>query len=66
MILVESSTIQGFEQKEENLIVEFKNGRKYKYEKVPKELVEAFEKSESKGKFLNQNIKNKFECKRLQ
>ena len=66
MILVESSTIQGFEQKEENLIVEFKNGRKYAYEKVPKELVEAFEKSESKGKFLNQNIKNKFECKRLQ
>lgn len=65
MILVESSTIQGFEQKEENLIVEFKNGRKYEYEKVPKELVEAFEKSESKGKFLNQNIKNKFECKRL-
>ena len=33
MILVESSTIQGFEQKEENLIVEFKNGRKYEYEK---------------------------------
>ena len=66
MILVESSTIQGFEQKEENLIVEFKNGRKYEYEKVPKELVEAFKKSESKGKFLNQNIKNKFECKRLQ
>lgn len=65
MILVESSTVKGFEKNQDNLIVEFNNGSRYEYLNVPDKLIEEFNNAPSKGRFLNAYIKNKFLVKKL-
>lgn len=65
MILVESSTVKGFEKNQDNLIVEFNNGSRYEYLNVPDKLIEEFTNAPSKGRFLNAYIKNKFLVKKL-
>ena len=64
---VQSSNIEkiGYNEKFENLYVKYKSGRVYAFEKVPKELYEGLDKAESKGSFMNSNIKNKFNYKLL-
>ena len=67
MVKVESSNIAavGYDTSFGNLIVEFKNGNKYQYKKLPYELYENLLQAESKGRFVNENIKGKFEYGRI-
>ncbi len=65
MIKVESSTVNAISYKNNILFVRFNNGGVYMYEGISEELYESFKNSESKGKFLNENIKNKYECSKL-
>ena len=63
---VESSNIEsvGFDASGE-LFVKYKGGTLYKYKNVPEKLVEDFMKAESKGKFMNSQIKNKYEYEKV-
>ena len=47
-----------------NLIVVYKNGGRYRYQNVTVEQWNNFKNSDSKGRFINQNIKSK-ECKKV-
>lgn len=62
MINVKSSNIKsiGFINKSKTLIIEFLNGRTYKYLNVSKNIYNEFLNSKSKGKFFNSKIKNIF------
>jgi len=66
MTRIDSSTMQGFgyddetEHRVSRLTIIFKNGARYVYENVPRELVERFKDSESKGRFFALEIKNVF------
>lgn len=42
------------------LYVCFQGGQTYKYQNLPNDLNDLFLKASSQGKFLNENIKNKF------
>ena len=65
MIKVESSTVNAISYQNNILFVRFNNGGVQMYEGISEELYESFKNSESKGKFLNENIKNKYECSKL-
>lgn len=67
MVKVESSNISavGYDMNFGSLIVEYKSGNKYQYKNVPYELYENLLKAESKGRFVNENVKGKFEYNRL-
>ena len=65
MIKVDSSTINAISYKNNILFVRFNNGGIYIYENVNEKLFEDFKNADSKGKFLNENIKNKYECSKL-
>lgn len=47
------------------LKVTFTNGREYLYEGVPANVYEDFLMSESKGKFLHENIANRYNYSRI-
>lgn len=49
-----------YEKEKFLLRIKFNNQKEYVYYNVPMDLWEHFKKSESKGKFYNQFIKNKF------
>lgn len=55
----ESSTVLGFGYDEQSqvLIVEFKNGGRYNYFDVPRDLFDRMAASGSRGQFLTQNVK---------
>lgn len=64
MIEVESSNIDAIGFENNILIVRFMSGSVYSYSNVEPEVYESFLNSESKGKFLHQHIKGKYEyCK---
>ena len=67
MVKVESSNISavGYDTSFGSLIVEYKSGNKYQYKNVPYELYENLLKAESKGRFMNENVKGRFEYDRL-
>lgn len=56
----ESSNIEMFAYEENMLRVCFKNGTFYDYFEVPVSVFEEMKKADSKGKFLNANLKGKF------
>lgn len=58
---VNSSNIKAIGHAFGTLEVEFTNGSIYQYNKVPSEVYYALLNAESKGKFLNSNIKGKYE-----
>lgn len=62
---VMSSNIKkvGYENKE--LLVEYLSGAKYKYKEVPEELFTKLLEAESKGRFMNSEVKGKYEYERL-
>lgn len=62
MIPCESSNLEGYgyDSKKQRLWVAFKGNRVYRYDEVPHEIADGLHLAESKGKYLNQNIKNKF------
>lgn len=55
----ESSNITkfGYDQSNQIMLVEFKNGSLYKYFDVPETIYEQMKTAPSKGRFLSQNIK---------
>ena len=67
MVKVESSNISavGYDMSFGALIVEYKSGNKYQYKGVPYELYENLLKAESKGRFMNENVKGKFDYDRI-
>lgn len=62
---VVSSNIKRIGYTDNNLIVEYLSGTKYKYKNVPKEVYDQLLESDSKGRFMNSNIKSKYEYERL-
>ena len=57
-----SSSVEAFEydSEEKSLKVEFVNGTIYDYYEVPEDVFEALCESESKGQYLNVNIKGSY------
>ncbi len=54
-----------YDSESNSLVVEFKNGIKYEYEKVPHNIYAQFRLSESQGKFFNTNISKSYKYKKL-
>jgi len=63
---VVSSNINKIGYENNNLLVEYKSGVKYQYKEVPQELYEKLISAESKGRFMNSEIKGKFEYIRIE
>lgn len=63
MIPCESSNIEGYGyiSSRKELWVAFKNNKVYRYGKVPHEIANGLHEAPSKGEYLNQHIKGKFE-----
>lgn len=55
----------GYDEFEHFLIVDFKNGRSYRYLNVPLKTYEALLAASSKGKYFNQQIKDRYKFIRL-
>ncbi|MHB8772680.1 MAG: KTSC domain-containing protein [Syntrophales bacterium] len=66
-IAVSSSNIGtiGYEAETQTLEVEFLNGSIYQYAGVPVGEHEAMMNCDSKGKYLNANIKGRYSCTKL-
>jgi hypothetical protein len=66
-IEVSSSNIASLSYNEESkeLTVEFKNGSEYMYNHVPLKIFEDFLDADSKGKFLNAEIKGNYPFTKL-
>lgn len=62
---VTSSNIQAIGYENETLEVEFISGAVYQYHGVPPNEHEAMMNADSKGKYLNANIKNSYACTKL-
>jgi hypothetical protein len=64
---IKSSNIKSTEYDTEtkDLIVEFNNGIKYKYDDVPHQIYTRFRMSESQGKFFTTDIAKKYPYKKL-
>ncbi|KKM47412.1 hypothetical protein LCGC14_1558600 [marine sediment metagenome] len=64
---VESSNIAqiGYDTATQELRVRFKSGTEYSYTNVPGTIYADFIDADSKGKFLNENIKNRYEYVKL-
>ena len=65
MIAVSSSNIKAIDHDGTDLVVEYISGSKYRYKGVPTELFEALKTAESKGRFMNAEIKGKFDYERI-
>ena len=62
---VVSSNIKRVGYENNELLVEYLSGAKYKYKGVPEELFAKLLEAESKGRFMNANIKGKFKYERV-
>lgn len=64
---VDSSNIHsiGYDEDSKILEIEFHNGRIYNYYNVPKKIHTAIMAAGSKGSYLNQNIKDKYQYKEI-
>ena len=64
---VKSSTVAkvGYNPETSELLVEFSSGAQYRYEAVEPEVYSALLGAESVGKFLNSNIKEKYEFQKI-
>ena len=62
---VNSSNISKIGYENDTLLVEYKSGTQYRYKNVSTTLYEEFLKAESKGRFMNSNVKGKYEYERV-
>ena len=62
---VNSSNIRAIGHEDNNLIVQYKSGVKYLYENVSTDTFNELLNAESKGSFMNKNIKNKYPYRKL-
>ena len=65
MITVESSNVKRIGYENCLLIVEFQNGNVYSYSDVPRQVFEELQNAPSKGRYLNENIKGKYNYTKL-
>lgn len=65
--LVSSSSVRsvGYDSDRQVLEVEFKPGSIYQYDGVPELLFTGLVNASSVGKYLNQNIKDRYSCRRV-
>jgi hypothetical protein len=65
---INSSNIEaaGFDPIQSKMVVRFKSGAYYEYLSVPQQIYEQFRGAQSKGIFFNQNIKNYYNCNRIE
>jgi hypothetical protein len=63
----QSTTIRriSYDEKSSTLEVEFHNGSSYQYFDVPSQIWEAFKTSDSKGKFIHENLKGHYRYSRV-
>lgn len=56
---VDSSNIAaiGYDDESSELFVQYKNGMTYKYKEVPAKIYESLLSAESKGRFMNEEVK---------
>jgi|TARA_R110000868_G_scaffold388738_2_gene657797 hypothetical protein len=54
-----------YDTADNSLIVSFKNGTQYEYEKVPHEVYAEFRLSESQGKYFNSKISKVYKYKKI-
>ena len=64
MIPVESSNVVAIGYGDDTLYVKYSSGT-YKYDNVPKEVAEKLFKADSKGRFMNENIKGQYNYSRV-
>lgn len=64
-VTVESSNIDSVAHADGTLFVKFKNGSEYKYTGVPVARYEALLAAESKGKYLNSEVKPNYPFERI-
>ena len=64
MIPVESSNVVAIGYGDDTLYVKYSSGM-YKYDNVPKEVAEKLFKADSKGRFMNDDIKGSYNCTKL-
>lgn len=62
---IKSSLITSVSYKNFKLLINFSNGHSYLYYNVPYEVYDELIKTDSAGKFYNQNIKGKFPRKQV-
>lgn len=64
---VKSSNIDsiGYNKEEQQLFIKFNNGSLYMYNDVPEDVWEDLQNSESKGKFVNNELKNVYDYEKL-
>lgn len=64
---VESSNIAmiGYDDETEELHVKFNSGAEYVYNDVPEEVFEEFLSADSKGQYLNEHIKGKYQYRKV-
>ena len=64
---IKSSNIKSTEYDTEtkDLVIEFNNGVKYKYDNVPHQVYTKFRLAESQGKFFTTDIAKKYQYKKL-
>lgn len=62
---VESSNIESVGWENNTLYVKYLSGGYYAYQNVPKEVYDNFCAAESKGRFMNAEVKNKYNYTRL-
>lgn len=62
---VVSSNIADIDHDGTDLFVEYLSGARYRFKNVPVEVFEAFKEAESKGRFMNSQIKGKYDFERL-
>lgn len=65
--LVESTNITaiGYDEKMNQLHVQFNSGAEYVYNEVPPAVYQEFLDAESKGRYLNERIKGRYEYARV-
>lgn len=66
LVEVISSNIKRIGYDEKKLIVEYKSGAKYFYKNVPRNLYKKLLESESKGRFMNSEIKGHYEYEKFE
>jgi hypothetical protein len=67
LVQVESSNVAavGYDEEQESLYVEFKSGSTYKYLEVPFYAYEEMLSADSIGRYLNKEIKGRYEFTKL-
>lgn len=60
-----SSNIKKIGYENNELIVEYLSGAQYRYEEVPETVFNELLEAESKGRFMNSNIKGKYKFRKI-